>query len=191
MYCPKCATKNPDNGRYCRKCGMGLPKESADGNQFEFEEQVKDELAPLSSSSNRKAGKEKEEEGTWESAIVFLGTGLAFIIISIVLAFQPMGYGWWFWMLIPGFGVLGLGIAQVIRLRQYERRAIRFSGGVSEREIAGSERGALPPNRTKFAEDEVRVPARTGEFAPPSVTEGTTRHLEIGQQGETAKLKED
>jgi len=185
MYCPKCATKNPDNGRYCRKCGMGLPRESADGKQFEFEEQVKDELAPRSSSSPRKAETEKEAVGTWESATVFLGSGLAFTIISIVLAFQPMGHGWWFWMLIPGFAVLGLGIAQVIRLRQLERQDIRFSEGVREREVAGSERVALPPNNTGFAEEEVKGPARSGEFAPPSVTEGTTRHLEIEHEADT------
>lgn len=190
MYCPKCATENPDDGRFCRKCGMGLPQLSQDGSEFELERWVNDKLAPRFSGPHQNA-KRKGKEATWEAAIGSIGAGLAFVIISIILAFQPMGTGWWFWMLIPGFGALGAGIAQVIRLRQQERRNVSFSGGVQEREISSPDREALPPKQTAFAEEEFSVPKRTADFAPPSVTEGTTRHLEMSEEGETTKLKED
>jgi hypothetical protein len=91
--------------------------------------------------------------------------GIAFLLVSIALAFSRMGGGWWFWMLIPAFSMMGTGIAQYIRLKEQEKRAF------------------LPGNRAQAFQsqrDVAEIPARpTGELVPPppSVTEGTTRHL--------------
>ena len=191
MYCPKCGTKNLDPVRFCRKCGVGLPKELAKEGRFEYEESVIDEIAPYSSGSSEKPKKKQQTKASWEIAMFLIATGVAFLIVSVVLAYQPMGVGWWFWLLIPGFFGLGTGIGQVISLRQQERKEIQFSTGVSGREFTGRDREALPPNRTVFADDEVRIPEKTGEFAPPSVTESTTRHLELDQESETTKLKDE
>lgn len=170
MFCPKCGTENPDSGSFCRTCGTELPG---------------------SSGSSRRSRRRKKKEHTWEGAIGSIGAGIAFVIIAFVLAFQPMGQGWWFWMLIPGFGALGSGIAQVISIRNRERSAASISPGGTERQIPGGTRDALPPERTTYAEDDFRPPYQTGDRVPPSVTEGTTRHLEHDPEGQTRKLEKD
>ncbi|REJ76412.1 MAG: hypothetical protein DWQ47_12460 [Acidobacteria bacterium] len=192
MYCAKCGTKNPDSGKYCRKCGATLPKVIGNGDDFVLENWVNDKLAPHFTGGQRNAKKKKKDvELSWEAAMGSIGSGIAFIIISIVLAYQPMGFGWWFWMLIPGFGALGVGIAQVIRLQKEDKRQIAFSEGPPEKQIDTEDRAALPPDQSVFAEDEFRMPEGSGEFAPPSVTEGTTRHLEMDSEVDTSKLEKD
>lgn len=188
MYCPKCGSKNPDSGKYCRKCGTGLPKEFADEDRFEFEGSSDDALATGSSGRNQKPQKAAGTRASWESAIVLFASGIGFLIVSIVLAFQPMGFGWWFWMLIPGFGGIGGGIGQYVALRKQERENVRLPEGDTGRQVTGKDRGALPPTETVFAEDEFRMPEGDRELAPHSVTEGTTRNLELDLENDTAKL---
>ena len=81
-------------------------------------------------------------------------TGVAFLIISIVLS-RTIGAGWWFWMLIPAFSLMATGVAQFIRLQEYQKRAAL----------------APPPINRSFVE-----PPRN---PVGSVTEGTTRHLGV------------
>jgi hypothetical protein len=90
--------------------------------------------------------------------------GVAFLIIAIALS-RTIGAGWWFWMLIPAFSLMGTGVAQFIRIRERDRRL-----------FAGQQmRQVLPRN------DQPVLPRRTDELRPPvaSVTEGTTRHLGV------------
>ena len=92
--------------------------------------------------------------------------GFAFLIIAIALSFSRMGMAWWFWLLIPAFSMMGTGLAQYIRVREFEKRRLGTDTYVQPSL-------QYPPRMTAF-------PARnTGELiAPPaSVTEGTTRHL--------------
>ena len=44
----------------------------------------------------------------------------------------------------------------------------------------------LPPNQTEYVQPESRY--KTGDLIPASVTDGTTRHLEINSEGETMTL---
>lgn len=189
MYCAKCGTKNPDSGKYCRKCGAGLPRVIGEGDDFLLENQNNDKLSPQFSGSKRK--KKKETSLSWESAMGSIGAGIAFIIISFILAYQPVGFGWWFWLLIPGFGALGAGIAKVIRLQKQERQEMSFGSDPAERQMPSGQTDALPPDRTVFAQDEVQMPHVSGEIVPPSVTEGTTRHLKIDPEIETALPREE
>ena len=56
---------------------------------------------------------------------------LRFLIIAIVLS-RTIGYGWWFWMLLPAFSMMGTGIAQYIRIkRKREACATRPAAGES------------------------------------------------------------
>jgi len=92
--------------------------------------------------------------------------GIAFLLVSMALAFSRMGTGWWFWMLIPAFSMMGTGVAQYIRLKETQRKSVP-TGNVGQ--------PSLQPPRQVDA-----FPTRaTGELVPPppSVTEGTTRHL--------------
>jgi hypothetical protein len=105
--------------------------------------------------------------------------GIAFVIISLALAFSRMGYGWWFWMMIPAFSLMGTGIAQYMRLKEQEKKQSYLPGTMAP--------PPLPPRRQV---DEFPSGRNTGELVapPPSVTEGTTRHL--GAEAPTRHLDE-
>lgn len=175
MYCPKCGTNNPDDGKFCRKCGCDLKL-------------VSDVISgKLTVRDSDKPGKSKKEPN-WESALVFLSISLAMFISAIVLAFQPMGTGWWFWLLFSAFPMLGLGVGQIIRLRQIE--AARITNGSGETAaLSGPEAAnALPPGQTEFVPDIIETRREPGDRVPASVVEGTTRHLEMDRAAETTAL---
>lgn len=178
MYCPKCGKENPNDGRFCRKCGIklsGMPVQTRGG------------FDPDSSKSHKKNKKKKKD--TWESAMGSLFTGIAFLIISGVLAYQPMGTGWWFWMLIPAFAMIGSGVAAILRIKYGENEQAVKGNEPEQAQIATEEVGALPPKQTTFASDYVAPKYDTGKVtAPPSVVEQTTRNLEMDTEGKTTKL---
>jgi hypothetical protein len=127
---------------------------------------------------------------TWESALGKLFMGLAFLIVSIVLAFTGRANQWWFWMLIPAFAMLGSGIAQYIQLKKTEQK----TGALPAPEtmfVSDSNNSPLPP-MTATAQTQYVPPVesryKTGDLVPPSVVEATTRQLEINQEGETMTL---
>jgi hypothetical protein len=170
MFCPKCGTQNPDEGKFCRSCGTDLVGVSG----------------ALSAPQTRQLVNHKGKPIHLEGALSKMFTGFAFLIISIVLSFSHMGSGWWFWMLIPAFGSLGAGIAQFIQIREAKKQGSSFSGTVPST-LPPPQNQALPPQQTEF------VPAaesryKTGDLVPPSVAEGTTRHLELDSEGQTMTL---
>ena len=173
MFCPKCGTKNPDNGRFCRTCGadLGNVSEALSGNLKKPQNLVDRKGKPIS----------------WESAIVKIFTGLAFIAVTIALSFSQMGRGWWFWMLIPAFGALGSGVAQFVQLKKSEKQSIFITPQNSTNVISAAPSNAeLPSSRNDYIAPDSRY--QTGELVPPSVTETTTRNLEINHEGETMTL---
>jgi hypothetical protein len=176
MFCPKCATQNMDGARFCRACGadislvpqamsgtLTLEKQAADLDAFSQEDE------PVWRRRRRHGG----EQGI-DKAIKPIFMGLGFLIAAIVLAFMPMGRGWWFWMFIPAFAMLGGGVAELVRMKIEQGQL--FSERAAARAVASARR-------------EAELPARgTSELMPPppSVTEGTTRHL--GSEGPTEYL---
>ena len=103
---------------------------------------------------------------SFEGAITKMFTGLAFVIIACVLGYTGMAGGkvWWFWMLIPG-------------LRRHRTESGR-----------GRSASRRPP-QTKFASPESKF--RTGDLVPPSVTDNTTRHLEMDSESKTMALPKE
>lgn len=184
MFCPKCGTKNPDNGKFCRNCGTDLSP-------------VSDVLSGKSGNKLQGFGKfqpnnsvqlfdKKGKPVHWESAMTKLFSGIAFLAVTIALAFSAMGTGWWFWMLIPAFSMLGAGIAQIIQLRKNEK-LISVTPPEVQNVLKESSKAELPPSNTDYVAPDSRY--RTGDLAaPPSVTENTTRHLEMDSEGETMTL---
>jgi len=171
MFCPKCGTQNPETGKFCRSCGtdLGNVSEALTGN-----------LRP------RQILDHKGRPVSWDRAIVKIFTGLAFLAVSIVLAVLGNGRGWWFWLLIPAFTSLGAGIAQYVQLRKAEQGRPVYSPGVSDPALRGPDLSALPPNQTNYVAPDSRF--KTGDLVPPSVTDNTTRQLEMDSEGQTMAL---
>jgi hypothetical protein len=149
MFCPKCATQNPDGGSFCRGCGanISLVPQALTGQ--------------LASTSEEKSVTQEEacampgrrrRELTLDTSFKNIFLGVAFLIISIALS-RSIGAGWWFWMLIPAFSLMGTGVAQYIRIRERNNQPMR----------------TLPPSPVR--------PTEHLKSPPASVTEGTTRHL--------------
>lgn len=173
MFCPKCGTQNPETGKFCRSCGTDLGNVSvALTGQLPAPHQLLDR---------------KGKPISWDRAIGKIFTGVAFLAVTIALAFSNTGRGWWFWMLIPAFGSLGAGIAHYIQLKKAEQGKVDFSS-VSQTQLNSPPQApSLPPTQTPYiAPAESRY--KTGDLVPPSVTEGTTRHLEADPEGETMTL---
>ena len=162
MFCPKCATANPDGSSFCRTCGanISLVPQALTG------EMVQPPPPPVEEVVDESCGRRgRKRELTLDVAFKNMFIGVAFLIISIALS-RSIGAGWWFWMLIPAFSLMGTGVAQYIRVKDRENRY------------------ALAPPRVQpvFQRQEPQaLPRRTDELRPPvpSVTEGTTRHLGV------------
>ena len=167
MFCPKCATQNLDGASFCRVCGanISLVPQALEG-----------QPAPSNvdeSSCSPFSSRGKGKELTLDAAFRNMFMGVGFLIIAIALS-RSIGSGWWFWMLIPAFSLMGTGVAQYIRLRDHDKRAMFKAAPLSS---AFTDRVAPPATRS--------LPKRnTGELVPPppSVTEGTTRHLGVEAQ---------
>ncbi|HKP68169.1 MAG TPA: zinc-ribbon domain-containing protein [Pyrinomonadaceae bacterium] len=172
MFCPKCGIQNPESGKFCRSCGTDL------GN-------VSDVLTGRLQ-IEKGCRNSKGKPITLESAATKFFMGLAFVGIAIALAVTGKGGGWWFWMLVPAFMFVGGGIAQFIQVRRFEQGRAQFSAEVGNVLPTAAPNAALPPQQTHFVSAESRY--KTGDLVPPSVTDSTTRHLEVNSEGETMTL---
>ena len=171
MFCPKCGGQNPEEGKFCRSCGTDLGNVS----------QALTGAPPARQMLDRKG-----RPVNWERAITKIFTGLAFVAVACALAFTGAGRGWWFWLLIPAFGSLGSGIAQYVQLKKVEKGQVGFSGTLRPEVLQPAPNTALPPQQTDFVSPDSRY--KTGDLVPPSVTEGTTRHLDLDSEGQTMTL---
>jgi len=155
MFCPKCATQNLEGASFCRTCGanISLVPQALTG---------KLEQAPAEDGAACVPGRRWNREATLDSAFKSIFVGFAFLVIAIALS-RTIGQVWWFWLLIPAFSLMGKGVGGYIRVREKEKRASL----------------APPPIQRTFGQ-----PVNTNVLMPPapSVTESTTRHLNMNER---------
>lgn len=180
MYCPKCGTKNIEDAKFCRGCGadIALVPQALTGSLPEPRAVGYDaEGKPYDSTGKRIHS--KREPPRLDKAISSSFTGIAFLLVAFsVLIFAPAGRLWWFWMLIPAFTMLGGGIAEYVRFKQSRGEELRLPGARTQPETLRPPRvSAIPPRNTAEL-----VPP------PPSVTEGTTRHLDMSGEAHTRSI---
>ena len=175
MFCPKCGGQNPETGKFCRSCGTDL------GN-------VSQALTGTTPQQPQRLVNHKGKPIHFEGAVAKLFSGLAFLIVACVLGFTNAagGRGWWFWMLIPAFGSLGSGVAQLLQIRRAEKGQPIYAPADNQGSFAPVSNSALPPQQTEWTAPESRY--KTGDLVPPSVTDNTTRHLEFDSEGKTMSL---
>lgn len=175
MFCPKCGIENPNDGKFCRKCGCDLKV-------------VSDALSGKLTISDHYNIKKNKKGTNWESALTLVFVSIAFFAISIFLAFQPMAAFWWFWLLIPAFATLAQGIGKIIDLKQDREDNIKISSSENAALPESETANALPPKQTEFVSDIIDIKKQPGDLVPPSVVEGTTRKLEMDSESETMNL---
>lgn len=172
MFCPKCGQQNPETGKFCRSCGTDLGNVS----------QALSGTLPAEVPSGRR----KRKPAGCEAAYTQIFMGAAFVIVAIILGATGKGSGWWFWMLIPAFIMLGNGFAKFAQAKSEQREHVAFAAE-SNAAIGVAPVASLTPVQTEFVSPtESRY--KTGDLVPPSVTDSTTRHLEIDSEGKTMTL---
>jgi hypothetical protein len=182
MFCPKCGSQNPETGKFCRSCGTDLGNVSAamSGNLPEMTNN------PGVAHIQHEFKRRHDPNEVYGDAMKSIIGGMGFFIISMALLFTGVagGHGWWWAMLFPAFGMLAKGIPDYLK---YKKMAAGGSQGASNfAQMGQSQHNVLPPIQTEYVQPETRY--QTGDLVPPSVTDRTTRHLEINSEGETMTL---
>lgn len=166
MFCPKCATENAGDAKFCRSCGtdISLVPQVISG-------QLADRLAAGDEAGHvRRRHRGDRGAPSIDRVIKNLFMGVAFIFIAFAIkAWGPGGAVWWFWMFLPAAAMFANGVSGYLRL-----------AGEKGRPEAPPQ---YQPAQTAFSQPRGAgaLPSRdTGEMIPPpSVTEGTTRHLGV------------
>jgi hypothetical protein len=168
MFCPKCATQNTEEAKFCRSCGtdISLVPQAVTGH-------LAARLAAEGDDTWR--GRRRRQRGdkgppTIDRAVKNVFTGIAFVCIAFAIAgWMPGGHVWWFWMLLPAAGYLGDGVSTYLRVVEERKRLAPPLYMPTQAAVPPPPRvSALPPRET----GEIIAP-------PPSVTEATTRHLGV------------
>ena len=168
MFCPKCATQNLDDAKFCRSCGtdISLVPQAMTG-------QLAARLSDVDNTPHgRRRSRRERRDGppSIERAVKNLFMGVAFIFIAFaVKTWAPAGNIWWFWMLLPAAAMLADGVGVYLRLASEGKQHV-------PPQTYTPVQPAVPPPHYAGS----LSPGDTGEMIPPpSVTEGTTRHLGV------------
>ncbi|MCO6510150.1 MAG: zinc-ribbon domain-containing protein [Aridibacter famidurans] len=203
MFCPKCGTENPEEGKFCRKCGTDLAVVSR---AIGSETHTGLDLMGVGYGDEINAGVDDSSSGSWSGScapensnkpddlfaagIKNAVLGVGFLIISAVLYFTGVagGHTWWWAMLFPGFALLAGGVGSISKAKRLERKL--FAGGrVRTNSVASKPaQRELGEAKTEFVPAGQSGKYDTGDLVPPSVVEGTTKHLKMDSEGETMTL---
>ena len=149
MYCPKCAAENNDDTKFCRACGTNLS----------LVPQAIAGRLPDPDSTEIQIHNQWHSQPSISSGITKIFMGTAFLIIAIGAWFSFYS-GWGLLTLLPAFGLLGSGVADIVNVK-YEQN--RMSGNT------------IRPENNSTSE---LAPQSFSDALPPSVTEHTTRQLD-------------
>ena len=184
MFCPKCGTQNPETGKFCRSCGTDLGNVSAalSGN-------LPTQFADAGTAHIYHEAKRRQDPNElFGEAIKQILIGVGFLVVAVALLTTGVAGGkfWWWTMLFPAFGCFGKGVSDYLKSKRIEKQQTVFAAQTPSALNQPPINASLPPSQTQYLAPESRY--KTGDLAPSSVTDGTTRHLEINSEGETMTL---
>jgi hypothetical protein len=179
MFCPKCATQNLEGAKFCRSCGMdiSLVPQVLTG-------ELATRLTAADDRTNRRASRhEHRDVPTIERAVRHLFMGVAFVFIAFAIkTWMPGGRMWWFWMFLPAAGLLADGVSTYLRLASEGKGLAQHTAPLG---YVPAQPSVAPMPRAAGSLSQ----ADAGEMVPPpSVTEGTTRHLAVPVERERRDL---
>lgn len=179
MYCPKCGVQNIEDAQYCRGCGenISLVSQAMTGQLPEKRAVGYDAAGKPYDETGRRIHRQKEPPRL-DKAIKSGFMGLAFLIIAIILAFAgDRRHDYWYWLLIPAFTMIGGGVAEYVRVKHSKGKESGLPDFQSRAAVS-------PPGRVSAL-----PPRNTAELVqPPSVTESTTRHLDLSAEAPTRHI---
>lgn len=174
MFCPRCAAQNTEEAKFCRSCGTDISLVPQAVSGALAERLAAGEEDSLSRRDRRHARRHGGQSVSIERAVRSFFMAFAFIFVAFTVKNLALmgGSVWWFWLLIPAFGMLADGVSASIRLAEEKKK---------QRQLAAPPFYTPPPTAVPHAPRVNELPQRdTGEMIPPpSVTEGTTRHLGV------------
>lgn len=184
MFCPKCGSQNTETVKFCRACGTDLGNVSAvmSGN---LPATVTD---PAVAEIHYQAKRRHDPNEVYGDALKSIISGIGFLVVAIALLMTGVAGGrtWWWAMLFPSFIALAKGIPDYMKYRRMIANPSPMVQSAPHLMGQPQQNYSLPPNQTQYVQPESRY--KTGDLVPPSVTDGTTRHLEINSEGETMTL---
>jgi hypothetical protein len=137
--------------------------------------------------TEKNAKPRKNPDDVFAEGIQGIFGGLGFVAVALILYFTGLigGQVWWFWLLIPAGFMIGGGVANTLKAKRMEKR---LEANIDQPAALNqpTENAALPPSQTEYVAPETRY--KTGDLVPPSVTDNTTRHLEMDSEGKTMTL---
>lgn len=183
MFCPKCGVQNIEDAKFCRGCGsdIALVPQALSGTLPEARDDKDHSRVGITFDPMSRRHRRRDGVPRLDKAVSNLFTGMGFVLVALAaLRYAPAGNIWWFWMLIPAFSLIGGGIAEYMRYKQSKGEEVKLPGLDSKKELppTSARVSAIPPRRN------------TAELVPqpPSVTENTTRHLDMSTEAPTRHI---
>ncbi|MDQ3009551.1 MAG: zinc ribbon domain-containing protein [Acidobacteriota bacterium] len=164
MYCPSCANLIDGSQKFCRSCGanVSMVPQAMTGQLPNM---------PAEELKLDRHGKRRKPP-TIERAAGKFFSGLGFVIAALFITFWfPGGFTWGWSFLFPAFALIGEGVGQYLKVKELERqRQPLFNPPQINYHAVPT-----PQNRA----GDMAAPTTSELINPSSVTEPTTRHLEL------------
>ncbi len=165
MFCPKCGIENPDNGKFCRSCGANLINVLAVVNgSFALEQN------PII---------ENNDPDIYSKGVRNVILGFGFGLVSMLLFTMPGNTIFWLFFMIPGFYLLASGVMKILKAEALIKEKSARPTVIQIPTLPQNQPiNALPPTSTDYVSP-IGKSYTTDNLAVPSVTEETTKHLEV------------